>query len=376
MSGEIFLIQGKDQLIKMKEELFDSETFFQELLARYPSLLAGDQIDSNAPRKWLLISREVGVPDAEEGAGRWSIDHLFLDQDGIPTLVEVKRSSDTRIRREVVGQMLDYAANAVVYWPVETIRAQFEAHCQTEDCNPEQEIKKAFGDDTNVDQLWQNVKTNLQAKKIRLVFVADEIPAELCRIIEFLNEQMDPTEVLGVEIKQYVGKELRTLVPRVVGQTAEAQQKKSGGSREMRQWNEVSFLEELTKQYPDGVEVARAVLQWAKTNTQRISWGTGSQTGSLSPLIEHNGRKHKLVAIWPYGTMEIPFEYMMNKPPFSDREKRLELVRRLNRACGGLIPEEKVDKRPNIPLSAFKDMEVLKHFLGVLEWAIKEIRAS
>jgi len=40
-----------------------------------------------------------------------------LDQDAIPTIVEVKRSTDTRIRREVVGQMLGYAANAVVYCP-------------------------------------------------------------------------------------------------------------------------------------------------------------------------------------------------------------------------------------------------------------------
>jgi hypothetical protein len=38
-----------------------------------------------------------------------------LDQDAIPAIVEVKRSTDTRIRREVVGQMLDYAANSVVY---------------------------------------------------------------------------------------------------------------------------------------------------------------------------------------------------------------------------------------------------------------------
>ena len=53
------------------------------------------------------------------------MDHLFLDQDSIPTIVEVKRSTDTRIRREVVGQLLDYAANAVVYWPVERLQAQF-----------------------------------------------------------------------------------------------------------------------------------------------------------------------------------------------------------------------------------------------------------
>jgi len=59
---------------------------------------------------------------SEEGGDCWFVDHLLIDQDGIPTLVEVKRSTDTRIRREVVGQMLDYAANAVVYWPVETIK--------------------------------------------------------------------------------------------------------------------------------------------------------------------------------------------------------------------------------------------------------------
>ncbi|MBK9978490.1 MAG: hypothetical protein IPP20_11280 [Gemmatimonadetes bacterium] len=52
---------------------------------------------------------------------------MFLDQDAVPTLVEVKRSSDTRIRREVVGQMLDYAANAVAFWPAERLQAEFEA---------------------------------------------------------------------------------------------------------------------------------------------------------------------------------------------------------------------------------------------------------
>jgi hypothetical protein len=82
-------------------------------------LLAGNQIDIEKPRKWLLVSREAALPSEENGSDRWSVDHLFLDQDAVPTLVEVKRSSDTRIRREVVGQMLDYAANAVVYWPVE-----------------------------------------------------------------------------------------------------------------------------------------------------------------------------------------------------------------------------------------------------------------
>jgi hypothetical protein len=139
-NGGIFLIQNDETLVEMSEQKYDSEDLLQGLLEKYPNLLAGDQIDSEVPRNWLLVSREFGVPDSEVGGGRWSLDHLFLDQEGIPTIVEVKRSSDTRIRREVVGQMLDYAANAVVYWPVETIRTKFLARCQTSNLDPDQEI--------------------------------------------------------------------------------------------------------------------------------------------------------------------------------------------------------------------------------------------
>ena len=114
-SGRIFLVQEDNTLQTLAEQPYTSEDLLQTLLEKYPDLLAGDQIAPSAPRRWLLVSREFGVPGEEEGANRWALDHLFLDQDGIPTLVEVKRSSDTRIRREVVGQMLDYAANAVTY---------------------------------------------------------------------------------------------------------------------------------------------------------------------------------------------------------------------------------------------------------------------
>src|SRR5262249_18990480 len=159
------------------------------------------------------------LPDKQDGGGRWSVDHLFLDQDAIPTLVEVKRQSDTRIRREVVGQMLDYAANAVVYWPIEKLRATFEANCEQEGKEAEDVIDARLGEDTVPDVFWEKVRTNLQAGKVRLVFVADYIPAELRRVIEFLNVQMSPTEVLGIEVRQYIGEDLKTLVPRVVGQT-------------------------------------------------------------------------------------------------------------------------------------------------------------
>src|SRR5262249_52821137 len=133
MSSGIFLIRDDGRLVQMSEQRYESEELLQRLLAQYPNLLAGDQINASSPRRWLLISRELGLPAEEDGADRWSLDHLFLDQDAIPTLVEVKRSSNREIRRQVVGQMLDYAANAVVYLPIEKLQVSFEKSCEGTD---------------------------------------------------------------------------------------------------------------------------------------------------------------------------------------------------------------------------------------------------
>ena len=72
------------------------------------------------------------------------------------------------------------------------------------------------------------------------------IPPELQRIVEFLNENLVRIEVLAVEVKQYVGEGRQTLVPRVIGRTAVAEdvkQTSSGASRVARNWTEPEFLE-------------------------------------------------------------------------------------------------------------------------------------
>ena len=60
MTDAIYLIQNNDELVEMREKSYDSEDILQGLLAKYPNLLAGDQIDSTVPRRWLLISKEMG----------------------------------------------------------------------------------------------------------------------------------------------------------------------------------------------------------------------------------------------------------------------------------------------------------------------------
>lgn len=372
MPGGIFVLHDDGKLIELKPQEYDSEALLQELIAHYPNLLAGNITTGGEPARFLLIAREAPIPKEAGGAGWWAVDHLFLDQDAIPTFVEVKRSSNTQIRREIVGQMLDYAANAVLYWPPEKIRALFETRCHEQSVGPEDVLRDELGIDDTAEGFWNKVKTNLQAGKVRLLFVADAIPPELERIVEFLNGQMDPAEVLAVEVKQFLGKGLKTLAPRLVGQTVEARDRKEGPQGE--QWTEDRFFEVLeSRKGVAQVEAARKILNWASQHTSRVKWGRGFDNGSFSPMLDHGNRKYPVFTVYTYGTVEILFQYHQNKPPFDAEEKRLELLQRLNSLPGVSIPKSAITTRPSIPLSALVQETALTHFLKTYEWFMGEV---
>jgi hypothetical protein len=72
LAGRIYLLNGESKLIAMEESAYDSESLLQKLLADHPDLLAGEQINAEEPRRWLLVTREMTVPGEQDGAGRWS----------------------------------------------------------------------------------------------------------------------------------------------------------------------------------------------------------------------------------------------------------------------------------------------------------------
>jgi len=229
---KIFLVgESKDELITLEETGYMTEDVLQGLLVDYPDLLPGDQINPENPRRWLLVAREMGVPGDVSETGRWSLDHLFLDQDGTPTFVECKRSADTRIRREVVAQMLDYAANGIEYWSMDRLRQAAAETAQSRGESLDDEIAKLLSEEeADIDEFWGNVESNLRKHQVRLVFVADSTPRELRRLVEFLNEEMEHVEVLIVEVKQFQregGKSQKALVPRVIGLTEAGRKSKS-----------------------------------------------------------------------------------------------------------------------------------------------------
>lgn len=376
MTGQIFLIDRNETLVSMHDTKHDSEDHFQVLLANYPDLLAGDQIDQDSPRRWLLVDREVPIPDHEAGTGRWSLDHLFLDQDGIPTIVEVKRASDTRTRREVVGQMLDYAANGVAYWPIDDLQEVFAKRCAALGIDTEQAIEEAFQGEVDEAQFWESVDTNLQLGKVRMVFVVDRVPGELRRIVEFLNEQMHPAEVLAVEIRQYTGSNLRALVPRVIGQTARSGEKtRTTPSR--KKWNELRFLEALRdKGMTDEADVVVAVLHLLNQRGIAIHWGVGQYTGTFMPRLDRSDASSGPGAFVTNGVFWLDF-WRMSRPPFDSDEMRARLVTELNSIDGIDLAADVIHTdNVTIELSHFATEHGQRQLLHTLDWFFSEFERS
>ncbi len=255
----------------------------------------------------------------------------------MPTFVEVKRASDTRSRREIVAQMLDYAANGSVFWTPGQLRGWFEG----DDPDSATEHLLSFLDPSEdetasvADAFWQAVGTNLREGRIRLLFVADEIPASLQRLVEFLNEQMPRVEVLALEIRQYraVGSKTGALVPRLVGQTSRAQAAKERPAsitqrptaQRSARWTSDEVLEFVAQAGEEASAVAGAVRDWATAHRHiRIAGGTGPSYPSFTMFADSGrgaSRSPGVLSLYGYEhgdrpMLEIRIKQMCRTPPY------------------------------------------------------------
>ena len=316
------------RLSSLTAQDFDNEDDLQRMIAKHPELLAGEQMSPDEAKRWILVRREQGIAK-EPGAGFWwSLDHLFIDQHAVPTLVEVKRGVNPEIRRKVVGQMLEYAAHAWQTWTVDSLRRAFEESSP----DPDAELRERLGREDH-DDFWREVGANLDAKRLRLLFVADDIPDELTRIVEFLNATMPEVEVLAVGIKKFDGESgLQTLVPRVIGRMAKP------GRHSERKLDPESFL---TAFKDDAVRSAAKHLLDVASEYDSIKMGTAGVS------IRYPRKWVSVAWIYPpdvvgvYGFKDFTFGRM----PFGDSDPP-ELQQLLNEWCSSFSDDDFANEVP------------------------------
>jgi hypothetical protein len=366
----LFLVRPDAKLVRMTPSAPDKEDDLQCLIADYPELIGDD--DGGL----LLIEREHGIADAADGSPRWSLDHLFVTRAATPVLVEVKRAVDTRLRREVVGQLLDYAANGVAYWPAGAIAARFEAACDKRGANPTEELDGFLRDGQTPAEFWAQVDANFRAGRIKLVFVADEIPSELARIVEFLNDQMD-ADVRAVELRYFEGPDgERTLAPRVIGETERTRAQKSGARPRLDPISQEDWIaKHIAPLGPKVLQGASALLEIMGASGAQT--GVPSTQGSIySSLTTVLGRSVYPLFLLKNGTAQIGFGWVTAAPALSAEETRRAFYERFAAAVGPLSAKWHPKGFPSFPLERLANPDQLAAFREVAEDFFAACRAE
>jgi len=348
--GNVYTIAGDGSTEPMDRiHCKNEDRELQLLLEKNPDLIPGDQINPQEPRRWLPVKREMPVPDPSTGEDRWSIDFFFVDQDATPTFIECKRFKDTRSRREVVGQMFEYAANGHHYWTKEELREYAGRTAEGTGRDLQDALGSIGPEEADVDTFFGHVQDNLREGQIRIVFFLEEAPMELRSVVDFLNKQMERSEVLLVEARQFSREGVKVVVPTLFGYTEEARAAKRRvtvtAPGERKRWNESRFFEDAENRLDGGELTAlRKLYDFGRSSAQEISWGSGKVYGSFTPRWPQlTGAS--IFSAFSDGRIWINFGHYEPHDPFMD-----DLKEALDELPGFDLPDDWVGKWPTVKM--------------------------
>jgi hypothetical protein len=188
-----------------------SEAYIQALVHEHPACLPIAEIDAMFSDP-VPICTELNTP-----AG--AIDNFMVTPSGLPVLVECKLWRNPAGRREVVGQILDYAKE-LSRWSSSDLQREVSRRLKR-DGNPLLEIVRAV--DPKVDEIQFNdaLTANLRRGRFLLLIVGDGIREGVEAIAEYLQVHAGLHFSLGpVELPIYaMPNGDRLVAPRVLART-------------------------------------------------------------------------------------------------------------------------------------------------------------
>lgn len=196
--AKILLIDGENTTVIDKIK-FTEEGKLQDYLEQYPSLIPLSEIVEGTS-DLLCIGREVSVPSG-------AVDLLFIDKDGLLTIVETKLVKNPGIRREVIGQIIEYASY-ISQWTVDDVyRIANEYGKSNLD-----EVMGNMGEDFR-----SNIERNLRNGKMRLIIAVDELIEPLRATVTFLNSYSN-FDILLLQVSSFEESETKkVLIPLLFG---------------------------------------------------------------------------------------------------------------------------------------------------------------
>lgn len=189
------------------------------------------------------------------------------------TLVECKLASNPEVRREIIGQVLDYASK---FWhlSIEEFESQWLARTGIHPSNyPDWEV------------IRDRLEGNLSTGEFRIILAVDKINSDLRRIVEYLNHITVPAvAVIAVVYSRSQDNGLEILSRQIYGE--ELSQAKINRARDLREkWSIQEFLSWIEANEKNEIEKAAFLLEILEKYGFGIAGGK-ALTPSLNARIE------------------------------------------------------------------------------------------
>ena len=304
---------------------YEDESGLQALLSKSPGLVPVDEI-GEAMSPFVFAVREYGLP------GSGSTDLLLFNAEGQIGIVECKLRANAQIKREVVGQIMEYAAHLwnSTYDEVDTRSAGGGNKSLAE------QVGALVDDpDWSPETFREGVSVALQTGAFHLIVAVDEVNPELKRTVDYLNEAGSTSFTFhALELQKYRKGETEMLVPHLYGKVPQRPSKPR-----RRTWSSDSYMQQASAKLPENqLALVKELHEWARNEADEVSFGTGSETASFTFRFHEQGSRVSVFTLYADGRLDISYDYiakhvdaerirlfdaeLRRKPPFDSLPKK------------------------------------------------------
>ncbi|MFH1694549.1 MAG: hypothetical protein ABH880_02230 [Patescibacteria group bacterium] len=328
----IFSHKGK-KAIKIDKSRFEKEDTLQQYIYENPESIPLYDIKEDI--QLLILAREFPTNSGP-------IDAIGFDKDGSIYIVETKLYKNPD-KRMVLAQMLDYGA---ALWRHSNDFNEFTSSLDkivqdTFGVSLNEKLSTHFNlEEDALNQLLENVKSNLSDGVLRFVVLMDKLEDRLKDLILYVN-QNSQFDIYAVELEYYKHDEYEIVIPKLYG--AEVKKDISVRSSSPRKkWDEQSLLEDAHQRLDeDELTAFTKIYTFSKEHADKINYGSGIY-GTFSPIFSR-ASKMSLFTLGTDKRLSFNFEWTA-----SLNEELAELYKDKLESIGFSFPDNFKEIRPSV----------------------------
>jgi hypothetical protein len=340
---EMFVSTPDGEWVSPQVKTYGLESHLQDLLLAAPHVIPGME-------EPVAICKEFST-----GAG--PADLLVINAQGEITIIECKLKYNSESRREILGQILDYASSL---WSMPL--AVFTDQWQVRAGKP---LKAMLGD--KADAILENVGKYLEVGRFNLVLAVDEINPKLERIVTYLNRvTKDDISVYAVAFKRVSVGSIDVLMPTTFG-LDQVEEKEVAAQGARHTWSQVDYRQYLATGHP-------SLLPTFDSMSAAIESAGGDIIGGHS--LNVNALVRQVVAgvsLWPLAfysfsdvpTMQINFHYLKSNPHREEFLEALTIEGGFELDMAG-IKSSDFSRKPKVELASITERHIVA-LLGALQ---------